>query len=91
MAAETRALGVPVLAMSASVLMASGACLRAFQEWCLGLDIWPPTIPTTIAGGYVNRPWLPGTHIGGVAITTAEAITEHAQLKKKPRFCAGLF
>ena len=31
----------------------------------------PTTIPTTIAGGCVNGPLLPGTHIGGVAITTA--------------------
>jgi hypothetical protein len=31
----------------------------------------PTTIPTTIAGGCVNGPWLPGTHIGGVAITIA--------------------
>ena len=34
MAAETRAPGVPFLAMSASVLMASGACLRA-SSWML--------------------------------------------------------
>ena len=34
MAADTRAPGVPFLAMSASVLMASGACLRA-SSWML--------------------------------------------------------
>jgi hypothetical protein len=31
--------------------------------------------PTTIAGGYADRPSLRGARIGGAAITTASAIT----------------
>ena len=45
MAADTRAPGVPFLAMSASVLMASGACLRA-SSWMLWAALGlPPGLP----------------------------------------------
>ena len=45
----------------------------------------PITTPTTIAGGYADRPSLRGARIGGAAITTASAIIKLTSAQKRPR------
>jgi hypothetical protein len=44
----------------------------------------PITTPTTIAGGYADRPSLRGARIGGAAITTASAIIKLTSAQKRP-------
>ena len=51
----------------------------------------PITTPTTIAGGYADRPSLRGARIGGAAITTASAIIKLTSAQKRPREGGAFF
>ena len=51
----------------------------------------PITTPTTIAGGYADRPSLRGARIGGAAITTASAIIKLTSAQERPREGGAFF